>query len=382
MLAPVDAGNPIGGHRLDLLKAGLLPPGRARKAWERWREATGGLADAADRKLLPLAEWNLTAGEGRAAAPLVGPGFVELGWLRSERLVAEAGVVLEALGRGGVKTVVLKGLALAHLYYPHRSLRPMEDIDLLVGPEAWDAARAVVEELGWKRLAPEPASRRAHLHAESFTLTGAIELDLHAHALLESCAPRADDGFLDRAVPFAVEAAGAFTLSPADHLLSVCVHGLRFSPVPAVQWAADAALVVRGAGKALRWETLVAEARTRDLALPVSSALRFLARSLEVDVPADVLAELERSGRGLVRRLELAARAGPPHLLSGLFLHWRTFSRERPELSPPGRAVRFPAYLRELWAVDRPAALPAVALRKAAARLRRRPSAGGDRARA
>lgn len=382
MLAPEHADSLLGGHRLDLLRAGLLPPVRAREAWDRWRAATGGFADAADGKLLPLAEWNLTFGGGGTAGFRGEPGFVELAWLRSERLVAEARGALEALAHAGVKAVVLKGLALAHLYYPRRSLRPMADVDLLVGPEAWDAARRVVEELGWSRRAPEPASRRAHLHAETFTLAGEIELDLHAHALLESCAPRADDGFFERSVPFAIDTTRAFTLSPADHLLTVCVHGIRFSRVPAVQWAADAALVVRGAGDAMGWGTLVAEARTRDLALPVSTALRFLARELEVAVPADVLGELDLSGRGLVRRFELAARAGPPRLGAGLFLHWRTFARERPELSALGRAFRFPAYLRELWAVDRLAAVPAVALRKVAARLLRRPEAQETRARA
>ena len=292
--------------------------------------------------------------------------------MRAERIAGEAGAVLDALAARGIKAVVLKGLALAHLYYPHRSLRPMEDIDLLVGPGAWEEARQAVEELGWRRLAPEPASRRAHLHAEAFTLTGEIELDLHAHSLIESCAESADAAFLDRAVPFALGSHGAFTLSPADHLLSVCVHGLRFSPVPAVQWAADAALIVRGAGQALSWETLVREARERDLALPVATALRLLESELEVPVPPHVADELERSGRGLLRRLELSARASPPRLVAGLFLHWRSFARERPDLSPPRRALLFPGYLRELWAVDGLLSVPATAFRKVVSRLAKR----------
>lgn len=375
MLARHETAILVEGNRLDLLRAGLFPPDRAREAWDRWRAATGGIADAADRRLLPLVEWNLTSGASLSSAFRGEPGFVELSWLRTERLVGEACTAIDALSAGGVKAVVLKGLALSHLFYPHRSLRPMEDVDLLVGPAEWDRARLLLEELGWRRRAPEPASRRAHLHAEAFTLSGEIELDLHAHALLESCALGADDGFLERSVPFAIGSTRAFTLCPADHLLSVCVHGLRFSPVPTFRWVADAVLILRGAGAAMDWDLLVSEARARDLALPVSSALRLLEHELETPVPALVLDELERSGRGWTRRFELSARAAPPRLGAGLFLHWRSFARERPELSPLARAFRFPHYLRELWAVGRLAALPGVALRKTASRLRRRPAA-------
>lgn len=365
----------VSRRRLDLLRAGLLPPARAREAWDRWRASTGGIADAADRKLLPLVEWNLTSGASLSAPFRGEPGFVEVAWLRAERLVDEARSVLDALAAGGVRAVVLKGLALAHLYYPHRSLRPMADLDLLVGPSRWDEARQIVEELGWRRLAPEPASRLAHLHAEAFTLAGEVELDLHAHSLVESCARDADEAFFERSVPFALGSSSAFTLSPADHLLSVCVHGLRFSPVPAVHWAADATLIVRGAGDALSWDTLVREARARDLALPVSTALRLLERELEVPVPARILDDLDRSGRGLVHRLELSARAGPPRLVPGLFLHWRSFARERPDLSPLGRTRRFPGYLRELWAVGKaPGSVPAAAIRKVVSRLSKRSS--------
>ncbi|MGH9364190.1 MAG: nucleotidyltransferase family protein [Thermoanaerobaculia bacterium] len=349
------------------MRAGLLPGARAERSWQRWRAATGGAADTASRRLLPLAEWNLRRIAGRLPAPEE-PGFVETEWLLNEGRIEAAAAVLRELARRGLSPVVLKGLALSHLFYPHRALRPMADIDLLLSPEQFEQGRTALSELGWRAVGGDPASRLKHLHGLAYERAGAPELDLHAHALLECCSPDADRSFLARAVRFELSGVQARTLSPADHLLCLCVHGLRWSTAPAIHWAADAVMLLRCVGEELDWDVLVAEAFQRDLALPVARALRLIQEELEADVDEEALSRLARGSRGWLARLEFAARVAPLGLAAGLFLHWRDLARERREASAIKRLWLFPGYLRELWGLDRSWKVPLEAARRSLAR--------------
>jgi hypothetical protein len=294
---------------------------------------------------------------------------VETEWLHTERRVASAAAALRELEGAGLRPLVLKGLALSHLFYPHPALRTMGDIDLLLSPEEFEPARKALENLGWRLASALPASRIAHLHGLAYERTGDPELDLHAHALLECCSRDADRGFFARAGHFELAGLPARTLSPADHLLCVCVHGMRWSVAPAIHWAADAAMILRRVREKLDWDVLVAEARDRDLALPVAHALGLVRDELGVEVDEMALAELKRGSAGWRRRLEFQARIGPPSLLSGLFLHWRDLARERRETSPFRRLWLFPGYLRELWGLDGSWKVPLAAARKGLARI-------------
>src|SRR5207244_4472442 len=59
--------------------------------------------------------------------------------------------VLSALHDAGVRTLIIKGTALAYTQYTHPSLRPRNDTDLLVDRAAWGRAERVLHRLGYKR---------------------------------------------------------------------------------------------------------------------------------------------------------------------------------------------------------------------------------------
>lgn len=353
---------------IDLLHAALdEDPRAAQAAWDRWRLATGGIPDPAALRLLPLVEWNL-----RRPTPgtLEAPGFVEKAAVAGLSLAAAAAPVVRALRETGASALVLKGLALAHAFYPHPGLRPMSDVDLLIPPSDSERARAALEALGWRIAEAEPDSRLRHLHGAAFRKLGAPEIDLHTRALAESASPEADAGFFSRAVRLDIAGTPALTLAAADHLLVVCVHGLRWSAAPAVHWVADAAMILRRCGK-IDWDALTREAQARRLESPLCRALGLLAAEFSMPVPGEVLDRLA-SADSPGRRRELAARMSRPTLAGGLFLHWRQFSQERRELSLAGRLRRFPSHLKEMWDLGHAWEVPAAAIRKGVGRLARR----------
>lgn len=353
---------------LDLLHAALdEEPHAARAAWDRWRLETGGIPDPAALRLLPLVEWNLRRETPGALEAL---GFVEKAAITGLSIAEAAAPVLRALREADASALVLKGLAVAHAFYPHPGLRPMSDVDLLVPLSRFAQARAALEAVGWTIAEPEPEARLRHLHGAAYRKPGAPEIDLHIRALTESASPEADAGFFSRAVALDIAGTPAMTLAPGDHLLVVCVHGLRWSAAPAVHWVADAVMILCRAGT-IDWETLTREARARRLEAPLCRALRLLAEEFSAPVPPAVLERLA-SADSPGRRRELTARMTRPTLMGGLFLHWRQFSQERSELSLAGRLRRFPSHMKEMWDLGHAWQVPVAAIRKGVGRLARR----------
>jgi hypothetical protein len=97
------------------------------------------------------------------------PGMKALGALyvrhrhATEIRISEFARVSSALAKEGIDSAALKGVALSGLIYPEPSLRPMRDIDFLIRTEQAQAARRVVETLGY-RFDDDHPSRYMRLH--------------------------------------------------------------------------------------------------------------------------------------------------------------------------------------------------------------------------
>ena len=373
------AGGPWPDERQRLLlDVALGEAGVAAGALARWLDAVDpSNLDSASRRLLPLAFWNLerhgVAGSGR---DVFRRAFAE-SWVRSHQILEGLDVVLGAFRAARIPVILLKGAALALGTYPKAGLRPMVDVDVLVPFDGSEEADRVLEGLGARPTSEDPAGRKAMLHGTEHVLDlggATVAVDLHRSALWECRRAGDDDAFREGAVPVSGRE-GARMLCPADELLVVCVHGLRWSQVPPIYWVADAVMLIRDERTPVDWGRLVAEARRRRLALPVGAALRYLVAELGAPVPDTVIAELGPGSWTLRDRFELFCRSRPPQPLRGLFLHWCDHARMsggRPALA---RLATFPAYLGEMWAVGSLGEVCALALRKALHGVGRAPDA-------
>lgn len=97
------------------------------------------------------------------------------------RAESECVRVTQLLGCAGIETVVLKGLAVAHLDYPDPSLRSTTDVDLLVRAEDMERATELLAEAGFRRDLPERRRGFDRRFAKDVTLYGPrrVEVDLH-----------------------------------------------------------------------------------------------------------------------------------------------------------------------------------------------------------
>ena len=349
-----------------LLRAALGSGSEALAAWTRWKTTVDvDRLDDRSRRLLPLLGENLRRLGVRD--PLLARFAVmrHLVQASNRARFEEAAEILRALHAASIDTLVLKGMAVATLYYGDPGLRPMVDVDVLVPVARRREAIAVLERAGWRRQWTVPDTTLAVIHSMPFRGPGGREMDLHWHALMECCDERADDDFWADAAPLTIAGVATRTLSPADLLLHACVHGIR-SPF---SWIADAAVLLRSA--TIDWDRLVAQARAREVVLPVTDALAVLSDVAQAPVPHAVMERLRGTPSSAFLRIEHGVRLrgrGLGGTLPGhLCLHWR-----RHRHAGPLRAIaRLPRYLQYTYGLSRLRDLPATLASKSRRQLGR-----------
>lgn len=333
-----------------LILAALGPPAHAAEAWRRWTSiAADAFGDPIAQRWLPLIDRHLPpdaldASERRRLRE-ASQGL----WVRNVRVIEAAIPAIQALEDAGVRVMLLKGAALALTAYDSLALRPIGDVDLLIEPEHGATARDVLARLGWRPLrrggasADPDAAHGLDLYRPPFGL-----IDVHWYLVHECCWRGADRGVWQRARPFARDALRAQVPSAADLLFHTCIHGLRWSPVHAAHWLADAAWVIRSAGSDLHWAALVEEASARHLGHQAHEALRVVEHWTGATVPAWVFDRLAAQPVSWSDRLECRLKGRPVVSVGGLFVIWRGWVRTAAASRQAGLAV--PSWRRYLAA--------------------------------
>jgi hypothetical protein len=144
--------------------------------------------------------------------------------LRCVELEHHAIAVSRLLGAHGIRSVVLKGGATAHLDYPDPSWREVSDIDLLIDPADRAGATALLTGNGWRQGYALPGGHEQFTHAVTF-VNGQMELDLHqriAHRALGVLIPTRE--LIARAMPLQIAGAELFALDDVDRMIHAAIH--------------------------------------------------------------------------------------------------------------------------------------------------------------
>jgi len=144
------------------------------------------------------------------------------------------------------------------------------------------------------------------------------QLDLHWHVLHASCQPDADDDFWAAAEPVELLGVRTRALCPADELLLVTLHGLRWNAIPTYRWVVDATLLCSGALGEIDYERLLEQARKRKVTVALGACLRYLREVADVAIPERALRALRAPSPRVFERAELRALATQPRRRSAL----------------------------------------------------------------
>jgi hypothetical protein len=305
---------------------------------------------------------------------------------RNLQLAAASVSLVRKLEAAGVPVMVIKGTALAALAYGTLATKMAWDIDLLITPDALDAAADVLEEGGYRCTLPGGA--RADLATwhrfskESVWKRGDVHVELH-DALVDS--PAVLPGINARGAAQRVAVSPGMTLPTLERdalFAYLCVHGAAsgwrrakwLADVGALLSEADVAEVERlheasqvlGAGRAAGQALLLAH---RFLAVPVPDALLSrLRRDWGTRLMTRMAARMLTAADGFDDPRDTAAGTMPIHLMQMMILPgWRFVGGElRRKAAPDPRLGPMSRVRRVLY--------PAAALVR---RLSRAPQPGG-----
>jgi hypothetical protein len=348
-----------------LLRAALLEGMPGRKAWEDWRaRADIERLDPGSSRLLPQLYRN--AQRYAVADPVLErlKGVYRHAWSANGLLLRDAGRLLAALARAGVRTVVLDGVALVTNYYKDHGARAIESLPLMVAPDAVSIAERVLADEGWPATESLPGDRPGPYASQVRLLGSGRPVDLLWDPFPEGSSPETRRRFWDGVEATEISGTPTLALAPADELLRICVRAARWEEPPPFRRLADAMTLLRGAGGRLDWERFLEQARRGRVVLPVLASLSLLRELLDAPVPEETLRRLGTFRAGAGERLEQRLRQAPrPRLgrLPDLVFRYRRLAEGD---SPGVRRPTLASYLQGAWGVKRAWQVPLVALRK------------------
>jgi hypothetical protein len=249
--------------------------------------------------------------------------------------------VLDVLHRWPV--ILFKGFAAAELLYPDVGARSMGDVDLLVRPPDFEAARDALLSAGFQQAFTGDPVLDHPTHHERELTNGALVVDLHQGFTQAYRVPVDYAALFERSLPWFAFAPNARVLSPEDAVLAQVIHLAvgeltpQAAPVIGV-WDLRLMFGLRApfwalGGPVLDLDRLDALASDSGAARMLYAVLAFSSRLFPSLAPAFRMqgGQVSTGVRATLDRL--ARRALPPHNPSRLEMLWR----KAVLLPPPAR---------------------------------------------
>lgn len=281
----------------ELLKACLLEGEERVRADATFRALTNlDDLDAGSHRLLPLFYRRLMR-EGRQDPDLGRlSGVHRKAWYENLFLRKRAEELIGHLESRGISTMLLKGAGLhTTVYHDEPTLRPLDDVDVMVRESQIAAAIRAVQDLGYMRMRHQLYKDEwpGLLHSCSYRRGYRESVDLHCRPLRFQM----DSGFTERAWARSVDVklggVSTRTLDPTDHLLVTISHGVMPNQMPTCRWVADAVLLTQRS--AIDWNRLADDAVATWHPAMVEEGMRYLQREFHVQIPESALAAIKKT---------------------------------------------------------------------------------------
>ena len=199
----------------------------------------------------------------------------------SVRSEAQLRDILAAFANKGIETLVLKGLALGATVYPDPAARPSADIDLLVRPEHYPDAAAVLTGLGYRAMTQRFGILQEFQCEDAFypdrhpTHRTVVELHWNLHVAMGDQRVPDLHALFQRAIRVETSVLHFHTLHPVDALIFAALHAFLTHPGDIqLKWIYDAGALARRLTVPEDWRTL----QTRSVEYEARLALEYLLR--------------------------------------------------------------------------------------------------------
>ena len=308
----------------------MLEGEEARRAFHAWRDTTD--FDALDHgsfRMMPLLRWNISRLEIKD--PILARLDSVSRFLRVETAMKRNALksMAQSLGRAGIGTLLLKGASIGEQYYPHPSLRPMADCDLLVPLQERGKAMEVLKEEGWLNVSGQSDS---HHHSCDFYRREFPTLHTELHWRSGTQAKLSEDRLAwihSREIVF--EGVCTSVFRPEIEIIHACRHGMNWNPLTVpMRWLVDCAMIVSRSKNPIDWDFLGEMAEQWEESLAVRDSLSWIRKEFHVLIPDTAIRRLD-ANRVYPRERKLQHLKGLPRdRKNSLELYASYLSRELP----------------------------------------------------
>ena len=289
------SGNPFPNPTQQLLLQAALKNGNtvvdAYKAWKKSFEIETYL-DHGSFRLIPLLYKNLHRHNIKDQYTNTFKGVYRQSWYKNQKLFYESARILELLHDSGIRSMILKGTALTVLAYHDFGARPMADLDILIPFSQAEFSIELLKKSGWEPENNQHLKYNLLYGCGMMLVKAGFELDLHWHPFFEARKNLTESDFWDHAVPVKFADTHTLALCPADMLLHVIVHGLKWNIEPPIRWVADAITVINASDANLDWHYLLNQVKKYKVVLQVKTAFEYLKINFDAAIPEFVMNEL------------------------------------------------------------------------------------------
>ena len=332
-----------------LLKTCLFDGDAAIGSWRAWQKLVDvEELDIGSQRLLPLAYQNLSSLGVEESELERYRGVARYVWYENQSKLLQVQALLSIFSAAQIPVILLKGMALAPLYYKNWALRPTNDLDILVPTRLAGEAGALLASSGWR--SPDldflkSAAYRTTIHATAFSDGKGHDLDLHWHAVRELCSEDADSSFWEAAQILRLNGRDALALGDTDQLFHIIIHATHWDIVAPIRWVADTAMLLRVAR--IDWDRFLKHVVKGCFVLRARLVLRYLRDRFHLPIPDWVQHELDRARSSPVEALEARIDGMDIPLLMwqvGIrYVHYRR------NCESPVAPRTFPSYIRTTW---------------------------------
>jgi len=289
-----------------LLRSAVLTGLPALTAWRQWKTVVPiDRLDRDSQRLLPLVHASLERIDpGEPLMPRL-KSVRRKAWYKNHLLFAMAEPVLAAFGEAGIGAVLLKGMAVILTAYGDFSLRPLEDIDILVPPGKIGEAMDILAGLDWRPRTPSKRPLDFYTlwakSAVNFGNDGGGQIDLHWN-ISRIHGPAGGDESPWRNLRRVRRGGREFrVLSPEDQLLHILDHAAadRFAPI---RWIPDVLCQLRASRAEMDWERFLERVSELDMTFRARAMLCYLRDHFGADLSEELVREMAKSRASKMER--------------------------------------------------------------------------------
>jgi hypothetical protein len=222
--------------------------------------------------------------------------------LKTSIMYRRIGDLLARLHSSALDFLVVKGPAVAHTVYPEPSLRPFNDLDLVVRAKDFSKTHWLLRDFGFIQLAegdgqveisdlpPQLVGQSSIYEIQYWHPEHGLMVEVHLDDILNAGLVSRDvDGFWRRAMTVNIESVPVKVMSLEDQLIHLCMH-LHYHGYTRLNAFTDIALIIRDHAEAFDWSQFLETVKIEEAEVGVYYTFSYMERLLDVSAPPEALA--------------------------------------------------------------------------------------------